>query len=357
MKAYYLIGSAVAVVLLLAVFCISGIANCAYRNDKKKEVSSYGNNYMVRYYTDDDDDAEIKYLLVEKGEFVDIKLADSPYKEFAGFYDSKDFSNANQYVNDRGEGQIAITEDIVLYPAFNTYGVERCEITIEWQDVVGGKQTKTEYTPVDTALDVETANLPTKVGHIFKGLYEGSVQYVDATGNGVKTIDDDITLTAKFERKQGIQIVTIVSEERTYSKAYEVTTGEKLNVEIADLPLESDGAALCHKAYMGVYDSLGGTKYIDENGDGVVEITEDVTLLVWEAQVITIEIVYDEGDFDIFYSVMDEKFDVDLSDLRLDPNKEFRGLYDENDNMYVNSDGTGYRTIRYNSISLYPMYY
>lgn len=357
MKAYYLIGSAVAVVLLLAVFCISGIANCAFRNDKKKEVSSYSNNYMVRYYTDDDDDAEIKYLLVEKGDFVDIKLEDSPYKEFAGFYDSKDYLNANQYVNDRGEGQIAITEDIVLYPAFNTYGVERCEVIIEWQDVVNEKKTRTEYTPVDTVLDVEAANLPTKVGHIFKGLYLGSVQYVDATGKGIKTIDDDITLTAKFERKANIQIVTIVSEEGSTRKAYEVATGERLNVEIADLPLESDGAALCHKAYMGVYDSLGGTEYIDENGDGVVEITEDVTLRVWEAQVITVEVFYDDDDSQIFYSIMDGNFDVELSDLKLDPNKTFRGLYDEHDYKYVDSDGTGCRSISYNYIKLYPMYY
>ena len=102
---------------------------------------------------------------------------------------------------------------------------------------------------------------------------------------------------------------------------------------------------------------MSGTKYIDENGEGIVEIFQDVTLRVWEAQVITVEVVYDEGDFDTFYSVMDEKFDVDLSKLRLDPNQTFRGLYDENDYMYVNSDGTGYRTISYNYIKLYPMYY
>ena len=102
---------------------------------------------------------------------------------------------------------------------------------------------------------------------------------------------------------------------------------------------------------------MSGTKYIDENGEGIVEIFQDVTLRVWEAQVITVEVVYDDDDSQIFYSIMDGNFDVELSDLKLDPNKTFRGLYDEHDYKYVDSDGTGCRSISYNYIKLYPMYY
>ncbi len=364
MKAYYLIGSGVAILLALIMFCVVGIANCSSKNHEKKDVKGHLHDCMVRYYTDDSDDAPIEYLLVEKGDFVNVKLESTPYKEFAGFYDGKDFMTANQYVDNQGNGVVAITEDIVLYPIFNTDGIERCVVTIEWHDGLTAR-TNTEYVVKNTALDLTTSHL-IKIGYDFKGLYdgenfEGATLYVGENWQGVKTIDKDITLYAKFERKENTCIVTVTNpNDATLIYRYSVKTGEKLDVKKDNLPLVE--TKKLDKAFSGVWDNYS-TEYMNEKGEWIKEITEDITLHVWEKQTIEIIVCYGGyGNYDdvtTLYGLMDGKIDIDISKLRLRTDKEFLGLWTEQNAQgeeYFDFTGKALRVITWNTLWLYPAY-
>lgn len=125
MKAYYLIGAGIGLVLGIIIFIISGISGCVQKNQAKREISSYRDWCNVRYYMDDTEDSVVKYKIVDDGTYLDFSLDSLPRKEgyiFAGFYDDRDFNFGTQYVDDQGEGLLQITEDIILYPIFTPLG-------------------------------------------------------------------------------------------------------------------------------------------------------------------------------------------------------------------------------------------
>ena len=125
MKWYYLIGAGIAVVLGIIIFTISGIGNCVIKNRTKKEINGNSDLCCVRYFMDETDDSAVKYTMVEDGDEWNIPVSELPRKEgyvFAGFYDSRDYNYGTMYVNDQGEGIIAIEDDIVLYPIFVLIG-------------------------------------------------------------------------------------------------------------------------------------------------------------------------------------------------------------------------------------------
>ncbi len=123
MKVYYLIGAGIGLVLALIMFAIMGIGGCVMRNNARREINGYSDWVCVRYYMGDTDDSVVKYKMVDDNTFVDFSSSELPKKEgyvFAGFYDNKDFNMGAQYVDERGEGLIAITDDIILYPVFTS---------------------------------------------------------------------------------------------------------------------------------------------------------------------------------------------------------------------------------------------
>ncbi|MBO7344709.1 MAG: hypothetical protein J6U92_02080 [Clostridia bacterium] len=125
MKAYYLICTGIGFLLGLIMFLLSGISGCVMKNNVRREINGYTDWVSVRYYMGDTEDSVLKYKLQANNEFFELSQSEIPRKEnfvFAGFWDSRDFQNGIQYVDNMGEGLIIITEDIVLYPVFVPIG-------------------------------------------------------------------------------------------------------------------------------------------------------------------------------------------------------------------------------------------
>lgn len=125
MKLYYFFGAAVALVLAIIVFIISGISGCVDKNRVKKGLNEYEDWCNVRYFVDETEDSEVKYMLVDDGTYLSFSQDKLPSKEgyvFAGFYNNRDFTIGTMYVDSLGNGYIPITEDIVLYPIFTPIG-------------------------------------------------------------------------------------------------------------------------------------------------------------------------------------------------------------------------------------------
>ncbi|MBQ3235662.1 MAG: hypothetical protein IJA97_05845 [Clostridia bacterium] len=123
MKAYYIIGVVVSFLLAIIMFAVAGIGNCSIRNKEKKRIEGFDDVYSVRYFVSDEDDAAVKYDLVESGDYFNVNSSAIPSKEgfiFAGFYNTPEYDEmgAQMYVDSMGKGVIAITGDIVLYPIF-----------------------------------------------------------------------------------------------------------------------------------------------------------------------------------------------------------------------------------------------
>ena len=125
MGRYYLSCGIIGAILAVIVFIISSIGSCVNLNDVKKDVKGYKDYCIVRYFTDDEEDAKVEFKTVKEGTYLEFSSSNLPYKEgyvFAGFYDDADFNYGTQYVNAEGEGLKQITEDVVLYPIFAPLG-------------------------------------------------------------------------------------------------------------------------------------------------------------------------------------------------------------------------------------------
>ena len=120
MRVYYIGGTIIAFLLAIVMFTLAGIGNCAMRRDERKTAEDKEENYVtIRYYMDDNENAEVRYALVESGskDFVlDIPSKDGYF--FAGFYSGWDYNTSILYVNSMGKGVMKVTNDIILYPVF-----------------------------------------------------------------------------------------------------------------------------------------------------------------------------------------------------------------------------------------------
>ncbi len=121
MKKYYIIGSIIAIILFIIMFSINAIATTVDADKAIKEAKDYQSKIIqVRYYVNDDYlNAEVRTIIITDGNNYNIPY--EPNKEgylFIGWYDSIDTSYATQYTDSKGNGIVALTSDILLYPIF-----------------------------------------------------------------------------------------------------------------------------------------------------------------------------------------------------------------------------------------------
>ncbi len=121
MKAYYLGGVCLAVLLFIILFAITGIAGCTESNKMIDEVEkAEKNTVVIRYYDNDNTDiANVYYLRINKKD-REARLV-IPTKKgytFAGYYDGPDPLTAEFYADANGNIVVTPQDSILLYPVF-----------------------------------------------------------------------------------------------------------------------------------------------------------------------------------------------------------------------------------------------
>lgn len=123
MKAYYIGGASLGMLLFVLLFAITGIGGCVNSNRMIKEAEARETDTVViRYYMDTDPDtALVNYLRIDKTQSVSDKLLLPEKKEgytFVGYFDGADATIAQQYTDAEGNLQVVPPNSVMLYPVF-----------------------------------------------------------------------------------------------------------------------------------------------------------------------------------------------------------------------------------------------
>ena len=124
MKAYYVGGISLAVVLFLILFAVSGIAGCSESKKEIKEIKkAEENTIVIRYYDDDNvETADVYYLRLAKRERATLVIPQKAGYTFAGYYDGPNPETANCYADANGNLIILPNDSVLLYPVFEREG-------------------------------------------------------------------------------------------------------------------------------------------------------------------------------------------------------------------------------------------
>lgn len=120
MKKYYIIGSIIAMILFIIMFSIYAIATTVDADKAIKEAKDYQSKIIqVRFYVNDDYlNAEVRTIIITDGNNYNIPYEPKEGYLFRGWYDSADISYGTQYTDSKGNGIVALTSDVLLYPIF-----------------------------------------------------------------------------------------------------------------------------------------------------------------------------------------------------------------------------------------------
>lgn len=123
MKAYYIGGASLGMLLFILLFAITGIGGCVDSNRMIKDAEARETNTVViRYYMDTDPDtAPVDYLRIDTTEAVSSTLRLPEEKTgytFLGYFDGEDPATAQQYTDAEGNLQVVPPESVMLYPVF-----------------------------------------------------------------------------------------------------------------------------------------------------------------------------------------------------------------------------------------------
>ncbi len=123
MKAYYLGGGALALLLFIVLFFVGMIGTCATENNQIDNVKDYGKSTVaVRYYTDMSEDGDynevsVVYCRIQKNKHFSINAPKKLGYTFLGFYSNPD-GFGTPYVDSNGVSLQTLNSDILLYPVF-----------------------------------------------------------------------------------------------------------------------------------------------------------------------------------------------------------------------------------------------
>ena len=123
MKAYYIGGASLAMLLFILLFAITGIGGCVNSNRMIKEAEARETETVViRYYMDaDPNTAPVNYLRIDTTESVSSTLK-LPEKKtgytFLGYFDGEDPATAQQYTDAEGNLEVIPPKSVILYPIF-----------------------------------------------------------------------------------------------------------------------------------------------------------------------------------------------------------------------------------------------
>ena len=123
MKAYYLGGGALALLLFIVLFFVGMIGTCATENDQIDKVEDYGKSTVaVRYYTDMSEEggyneASVVYCRIQKNKHFSISAPEKLGYDFLGYYSNPD-GFGTPYVDKNGVSLQTLNSDILLYPIF-----------------------------------------------------------------------------------------------------------------------------------------------------------------------------------------------------------------------------------------------
>ena len=120
MKKYYIIGSIIAMILFIIMFSIYAIATTVDADKAIKEAKDYQSKIIqVRFYVNDDYlNAEVRTIIITDRNNYNIPYEPKEGYLFRGWYDSADISYGTQYTDSKGNGIVALTSDVLLYPIF-----------------------------------------------------------------------------------------------------------------------------------------------------------------------------------------------------------------------------------------------